>query len=137
MKTPIESLQEKNGVEEVKKIDKGTVGYIHKEGTDYTCAECAFYKEKKCALYGPQVSIEPFGGCNLWVQAGRRPAVPWIGGVTKVETAYLENKDGFSCKRCEEFLPEQKVCEKVNKLSAGDDPGIIAADACCNRWVKK
>lgn len=137
MKTPIESLQQKNGVDEEKKIDKGTVSYMHKQGTDYTCAECVFYKEKKCALYGPQVSIEPFGGCNLWVQAGKSVVIPWIGGVSKVETGYLENREGFSCKRCEEFLADQKACGKINKLSRGDDPGIISADACCNRWEQK
>jgi len=131
---PLQAIQGKEQAEEDAKIPKAVALYINKGGK-YTCAECVFYKEKKCALYGPTVAIQPYGGCNLWVKG--TAAVPWIGGVTKRETGYMENKEGFSCKRCEEFIPEKRACEKINKNSPGDDPGQISPNGCCNRWEKK
>lgn len=134
MMQPMQAKEEQGKAAEAAKIPKAVALYIHKSGR-YTCNECVFYKEKKCALYGPSVAIQPYGGCNLWVKGTED--VPWIGGVTKEETGYMENKEGFSCKRCEEFIAEKKACEKINKNSPGDDPGIIHPDACCNRWEKK
>ena len=111
-----------------KKIDKAVVVYLERKGTNYTCRDCVFYDQKRCKLYGPNVSVKAWGGCNLWVQSKAKD-IPMIGGVSKGESGYMENKEGFSCKRCEEFLSEQKACKKI--------AGAISKDGCCNRWEKK
>lgn len=134
MTHPIQAKEQEGLLAEANKIPKAVALYINKGGR-YTCDECVFYKERKCALYGPSIIIQPYGGCNLWVKGSAN--IPWIGGVTKVETGYMENKEGFSCKRCEEFIAEKKGCEKINKNSPGDDRGMISPDGCCNRWEKK
>jgi len=134
MLSPIEAKHKS----EESKIDKQVVLYMNCPETDYKCEQCLYYKEEKCALYGPTFPIKPYGGCNLWIHAEPgKFTIPWVGLVTKEQTGYMENKEGFSCKRCEEFLPEQNACKKVNRFSPGDDPGIIHFNACCNRWEKK
>ena len=78
-------------MEEQKKIDKAVVVYLERKGTNYTCRDCVFYNAKRCKLYATNVAINPWGGCNLWVQSGAKD-IPHIGGTTKAETGYIENK---------------------------------------------
>lgn len=135
MLNPIAAIQATKDDKESDKIEKSVVLYINLPETNYTCAECIYYKERKCALYGPTVSINAYGGCNMWIhgEAGQYN-MPWLGLLTKLQTGYMENKLGFSCKRCEEFIAGKNACEKVNRFSEGDDPGMIHPNACCNRF---
>jgi len=137
MLSPIEAIERAGNSSSDAKIDKAVVLYIHVEGVNYKCIECAFWKNKKCALYGPSVAIKEYGGCNLWLEKKDERELPWIGSLTKKETGYMENEDGFSCKRCDEFIPSENNCKKVNRMSEGDDSGKISKDGCCNRWEKK
>lgn len=123
---------------ESSKIPKEAVLYIHKQGTNYKCKDCLFAKEmaNKCALYGSAVAIKPIGACGLWIKKKGNIEIPFIGGYTKENTGYVENPPGYTCGRCEEFLPDQEDCKKVDKDSPGDDPGKITSGACCNRWEK-
>lgn len=115
------------------KIPKSAVLYIHDAGTQYTCDDCVFFKQGKCALFGPSVEIKPYGSCGFFIQRHKSLDIPWIGGISKKEAGYEENEPGFSCKRCEEFILSGD-CKKVDKDSAGNDPGEINKNACCNRW---
>lgn len=62
---------------------------------------------------------------------GSPDQMPWLGMYTKIELGYVENKQGFSCKRCD--LKGQD-CSQVDKNSEGDTPGRIEANTCCNLW---
>ncbi len=123
---------------EAAKIPKGIVLYEHKKDTRYKCQDCVFAKNhaNNCAIYGAGVAIKPFGSCRRWSQKKGSFEIPYLGGYTKVGTGYEENPDGFGCIRCDEFLPEENDCKKIDKDSPGDDPGQILAQACCNRWEK-
>ena len=120
------------------KIPKSAVLYIHKKGTNYKCKDCYFAKNhaNNCAIYGSSVPIKPTGGCGEFILKKGNFDVPYIGGYTKENTGYVENPDGFTCGRCDEFIPENNNCKKVDKDSPGDDPGIILSGGCCNRWEK-
>lgn len=120
-----------------KGIDKEAVLYIHRENTNITCGQCVFIKSNKCKLFGNTVTVSrESGSCGFFIKGEENDAITFIGTITKVEAGYLENKNGFTCARCEEFLPEQRACKKINKDSKGDDPGKIEPGACCNRWEK-
>lgn len=123
---------------EATKIPKSAVLYMHKQDTQYRCRDCVFAKANanKCAVYGPSVPIRPIGSCGMFIKRKGNAEIGFIGGVTKEETGYVENQEGFSCKRCDEFLPDENDCKKVDKDSPGDDPGNIESGACCNRWEK-
>ncbi len=123
---------------ETAKIPKSAVLYIHKKDTRYKCNDCIFAKDhaNKCAIYGSAVSIKPWGGCGEFIMRKSAIVIGYIGGYTKENTGYVENQDGFSCGRCDEFLPDENDCKKVDKDSPGDDSGEIVAGACCNRWEK-
>jgi hypothetical protein len=120
------------------KIPKSAVLYIHKKDTNYKCKDCIFAKDQgnKCAIYGSSVAIKPYGTCGEWIKKKGNVEIPYIGGYTKENTGYVENPEGFTCGRCDEFLPEANDCKKVDKDSPGDDPGSILSGACCNRWEK-
>lgn len=109
------------------KIDKDDALYLEIKNTDYECKDCIFYKEKKCALYGKEVDIKPFGSCNYWMEDKIGVETDWLNTTTKKESGYEENKDGYSCKRCEYF--HSGKCEKVK--------GSISLDGCCDFWSKK
>ncbi len=120
-----------------KLLPKEVVLYIHRENTNITCGQCVFVKGNKCKLFGINSAISSVAGsCGMFIKGEENDAVPFIGTLTKIETGYLENKNGFTCSRCEEYLPEQRACKKVDKNSKGDDPGKIEPGACCNRWEK-
>ena len=123
---------------ETTKIPKEVVLYIHKRDTAYKCKDCLFARENgnKCALYGSSVSIRPYGACGLWIKRKGNIDVPFIGTYNKENTGYVENPDGFSCARCDEFIPDAEDCKKIDKDSPGDDPGKILPQGCCNRWEK-
>lgn len=123
------------GTEENELIKKEAVLYVFRPETQYTCNKCVFAKDKstKCALFGPTESIKSYGGCNYWIHSSQQDQISWIGTITKVESGYMENEQGFSCKRCEYFLPNND-CQKVDKNSEGDTPGIISPNGCCGNW---
>ncbi len=122
-------IRVKNHSQEEKdeKIDKDDALYLERKNTDYECKDCIFYKEKKCALYGESIEIQPFGSCNYWMQSKGENEKDWLNTTTKKESGYEENKDGYSCKRCEYF--GNNKCEKVK--------GVISPDGCCDFWEKK
>lgn len=124
---------------ETAKIPKSVVLYIHKRDTNYKCKDCLFAKDQgnKCAIYGSSVAIKPYGTCGEWIKKKGNFDVPYVGGYNKENTGYVENPEGFTCGRCDEFLPDRADCKKVDKDSAGDDPGAILSGACCNRWEHK
>jgi len=101
--------------------------YLEKKNTDYECKDCIFYKEKKCALYGEKVEIQPYGSCGYWMQANGKVETQWLNTTNKTESGYMENKSGYSCARCEYF--GNNSCEQVE--------GFILSTGCCNRWNKK
>jgi hypothetical protein len=115
------------------KISKQAVLYLHKAGTQYECKDCVFYRDGICALFSGNATVKPFGSCGLWTEKKPGVIVPRIATVTKTEAGYVENEQGFSCKRCEEFILSGD-CEKVDKDSPGDDPGMIHKNACCARF---
>ena len=133
MKVKITKPKQEEKEESSSKFDKSFVLYLLRKGSNYTCSECYFYKEKKCALYGQSVNISPLGGCNLW-QKGNGNEVNWINSTTKEESGYVESKEGFTCARCEYFIEDKNDCKKVNKNSKGDTPNKIIGEACCNGW---
>ncbi len=119
-------------------IDKSRAGYVYSPGSDYTCGECAFFESNNCLLYKERDrQVKSWGSCILWQPDVKGVEIPEIGTTTKVATGYEENKEGFSCKRCEYFLSDKKDCKKVDKNSEGQTPGEIRASACCNFWDKE
>lgn len=50
----------------------------------------------------------------------------------KSVAAYINRK----CRDCKYFLPEDD-CQKVDRASEGDDPGIIHPEGYCNRWTNR
>ena len=138
MKTFHEFVQIKplNEEKEGSKIPKEAVLYVFRPETQYTCNLCVFYKEEKCAHFGPEADIKPYGSCGMWVHRDPEKSpdnIPWLGLITKEQAGYDENPNGFSCKRCEYYINNMD-CEKVDKDSEGDTQGIIHPNACCNRW---
>lgn len=124
-----------NKVKEEDKIDKAVVGYIYKPGQNYTCSNCLYQNGQYCKLYSRSEKISlTEGSCNLFMLGRENSEIPTIAKTTKVETGYMENNQGFSCKRCEEFDSKAQSCHKINKNSVGNTPGIISPDACCNHW---
>ncbi len=116
-------------------IPKEAVLYIYRPEVRIVCSECSFVKGDKCTLFGPDVTISrETGTCGFYIHGHENPDQPWVSNVTKIEAGYMENKTGFQCKRCEEWNMSNQSCKKVDKNSKGDTPGIIAANACCNRW---
>lgn len=119
----------------MKKFSKQSVLYVFRPETQYQCKDCPMAKmgSTLCALYGPGETINTFGTCGLWTHKDPDSVdVPMLGVVTKIESGYLENKVGFSCKRCEHF--EIGTCSRIDENSEGDTPGIIHPNACCNKW---
>jgi hypothetical protein len=111
------------------KIKKSTVLYVFQPGSKYTCSECAFVTPlHKCSMYvSKDEDVLMYGSCNLWqpLDMGR---IEGNKTATKEGTGYMVNPVGFTCARCEEFLPDAKECKKVE--------GKIDPKACCNRWER-
>lgn len=127
------------------KIEKAQAGYIHRDGTQYTCDDCVMLKALNagsqprfgCAYFGREQHVSPMSGsCNYFAPGDRGSELPWLDNFTKMGLGYLENRMGFSCKRCENFDPKTWDCSVVNKKSAGADPGMIHPNSCCDFWKK-
>lgn len=117
------------------KQSKSSAGYVHDKATQYHCSDCyKFNPDFSCVEV--RGVIKPIGGCNTFV-FGR----PGTGGhvaakLSQLEAGYVENKAGFSCKRCEYFSVANWDCTKVDKDSPGPDRGLIHPDGCCNNWER-
>jgi hypothetical protein len=123
------------------KIPKASALYVFRPETNYTCGICVFMKDRSkgngCAFFGPSESVDAnSGSCGYFTHADpkKHPDVPWLGLFTKGELGYYENPQGFSCKRCEYFGVGKNDCERVDRYSDGDTPGVIAQNACCSLW---
>lgn len=120
-------------------VTKAEAGYVLAEDT--RCKNCQFLKgttfAPRCAWMGPEVPVSlTEGGCNEF-KAGDPEGVPYLAPyLTKIQVGYLENKNGFGCRRCENFKPSERGCRTVDKNSPGFTPGVIAAKACCDFWEK-
>jgi hypothetical protein len=122
------------------KISKSAVLYVHaRPGAtpecSYTCGECIFLRTNQCALFTVEDNLVSAtrGGCGLFVDGAPQDDGFWPY-LTKEEAGYVENENGFGCRRCKEFVPSLMDCEDVNKTSPGDDPNSIQGGACCNNW---
>lgn len=124
------------------KLEKQAAGYLFRPETHYVCGECVFHKPLPgdgkfgCVLFGPGETISLTKGSCDYFSHGHVPkdGIPWLGIWTKLELGYAENENGFSCKRCEEFIVGQNDCKKVDKDSEGDTPGTISPNGCCSNW---
>jgi hypothetical protein len=118
----------------MKKISKEAVLYIHIEGTEYQCCDCTLFHPSRtfCSVHQPRFIILGIGSCGLFYHG--RPAGKGSGYLTPTQSGYAESKEGFSCKRCRRFIHDRMDCRHVDKNSAGDDPGRIHPNACCNDW---
>lgn len=130
-----------SGKEYLNKLPKGKAGYIHEGNTEYQCKDCLFFApdELRCRLHGPADVIQRYGSCIYFISAPPEGG-KCLGILNKATSGYEENYAGFSCKRCEYFKwsnhEDEEDCEKVNRLSPGDDAGGIDHDGCCNLWTK-
>lgn len=123
------------------KLTKSEAGYQFHPDVEYTCSDCVMHKDLPkggggCAWFGPSdpISLES-GSCNYFAHAhDRKPELPWLALFTPVQLGYLENRQGFSCKRCVHIDLRQEDCERVEKDSNGDTPGEIDPMGCCNLW---
>lgn len=119
------------------KIDKQAVLYIHIDGTNYQCRDCIlFITNNHCLVHRKDDKILPSDSCGLFIYGEPAEEGTPLGIITPEQSGltHSENDTGFSCKQCEYFGSQVKDCQKVNKDSEGDDPGIIHPDACCNNW---
>ena len=118
------------------KIEKNNAGYVLALGVSYFCKECAFISERgECTSYVPaEANVTSTGGCILW-QDLRDGRIEGNHSHTREETAYEENRYGFSCKRCDEFIVGRERCKKVAE-DGPPAPGMIHPDGCCNLWEK-
>lgn len=120
------------------KIEKQAVLYVFQPNTQYECKDCCYANKEvaNCSyLKRGENGIRSWGSCNYW-EHGSPGSLEGPHSKSKIEAGYEENKwkQGYSCKRCDEFIPETHDCEKVDKHSPGDTPGEINPNACCNRW---
>lgn len=122
------------------KIKKEAVLYAFNPETQYTCGQCFNRKPgtNVCSLFGPEDPISPdSGSCGFYAhEDGTKSGIfaPIVGVISKLQAGYAENKNGFSCKRCEYFMVGKNDCHAVDKSSPGLTPGIIHPNACCNNW---
>jgi len=123
---------------EAGRISKAAAGYIFAPGTSILCGECAFVGEGGlCSDHpGPEqrVNLEK-GSCNDW-QDRRQGLVAGNNSRPWVQVAYIENNNGFGCRRCEHMDLEKHDCSVVDPNSPGDNPGKIDPYACCVFWEK-
>jgi hypothetical protein len=116
------------------KLSKALVLYVFAPSRNsYQCKNCAYYFEGNCSQYKKQdAEVKEYGSCNLW---GSNEGGAGVGTSdrTKADTGYMENKPGFGCRRCAEFVGDTKRCKKVDE-EGGPNPGFISPVACCSRW---
>jgi hypothetical protein len=138
-------VKKKIGPRDESKVSKGDAGYVYNPETQYTCNVCVWSKDddnpeetKDCRTMSPTESIKPYGSCiyfnHMDPSKEGTPLLARLATYTKLNLGYAENKKGFSCKRCVNFLFSGD-CKKVDKNSDnGLTPGIIHPNACCNLW---
>ena len=118
------------------KQSKQAAGYMHFDGTEYHCSDCYKWFTNEVCLEVQGV-IRANGGCNTFVQGNPDSSEgDCERKLTQLEAGYVENKVGFSCKRCEYFGRQNWDCKIVDKDSPGVDKGVIHPNACCNNWSK-
>lgn len=123
------------------KATKAQATYTFHPGENYTCGSCVMLKDAPnghgCAWFGVQRMVSPtMGSCNYYAHGDpKKLDIPWIGIFTPVQLGYDENRNGFTCGRCEEFHAPGD-CEKVDKASPGDTPGEISPKGCCSLWKR-
>lgn len=117
-------------------ITKLQSGYIHKPNTQYQCMDCPSWikDENACVLHGRNDVLQSIDTCNYFVKGQPTGFGTPLGYLTKKESGWLSNSQGFSCKRCEYWDEEEWDCQIVDKDSVGDDTGMIHPDGCCNAW---
>lgn len=119
----------------MEKLNKATVLYVFNPPTHYFCSECAFISKGLCTNYvSSDAAVKPYGSCNDW-RTAEHGNIKGTEDRTKAETGYAENKAGFSCKRCGEYVADTKRCKEVDEKE-GLTPEIIHPNACCNNWQK-
>lgn len=117
-------------------VPKASALYVHAPKPDYDCDDCVFYiLPRQCLIHGANDYIAPEASCGYFIQGTPSSIglVP-LGLLTKQETGYVSDVGGASCKRCTAFNPDNWGCQRVDKDSVGDDPGMIHPDACCVLW---
>lgn len=120
-------------------LTKGQALYVFRPETpDYTCNACVFLKGSDgCAMFARDFKVSgDMGSCNFWSHGERKINVPCLSLYTPEELGYAENPNGFGCRRCSEFIEQKNDCERVDRKSPGDSPGIISPDGCCAAWQK-
>ena len=118
------------------KTTKSGALYLYREGSKYQCRECSLWlpSRNQCEIHGANDVIRGHGTCGLFIKGEPAGASP-TGQVSKAESGYEENKEGFSCDLCEYWIPLAD-CKLVDRNSPGDTPGEVIGSACCNLWEK-
>lgn len=121
----------------MEKLSKALALYVFNPPSNYTCSECAYGSGGHCSQFLTSDDvIKPYGSCNLWDwDKGGYLKINGPHSRTKEATGYMENKAGFSCARCEEFLADTKACKKVESEGVPAN-GKIEPTGCCSRWEK-
>lgn len=133
MKVKIPKKESPN--EESYKWPKQAALYMFKPESGYVCSQCIMYNDKKCKLFPETEKISPDGSCNFFIHGhADKFEISQIGLLSKEMAGYEDPQGGFFCKNCEYFMDKTNDCQRVDKLSEGDTPGIIHPQACCNRW---
>src|SRR5574337_1793718 len=104
--------------EEGNKWSQEAAVYMFRPDTAYTCDMCWAWKDGKCALFGAAENIKPYGSCNFFAHFHadeQKVVVPFMGVITKEEAGYEENKEGFTCGRCE-YFDGKNGCKKVEGI---------------------
>lgn len=116
----------------VGKIAKAIVVYVHIPDTDYRCSDCwKFIPETlRCAELGLSDVVLPQGYCELWSYGSPIPGLQPLGCYRPEQVGYGEDPRGTKCRRCVNY--DNGYCKVVDEASAGDDPGRIDPNACCN-----
>jgi hypothetical protein len=117
---------------------KAAVGYVYAPDASILCKECAFLTPAgRCTDHpgAEQLVSLAAGSCNDWqdLRQGRiagNNSRPWV------ECGYLENQNGFGCRRCRHMNLEKEDCDAVDRSSPGATPGKIHAYGCCTLWRK-
>jgi hypothetical protein len=119
------------------RMPKAAVGYVYAPGTSLLCGQCAFIAGGKCTDHpGKEENVDlDKGSCNDW-QDRRKGPVTGNRGRSWVQVAYLENAQGFGCRRCAHMDLKGADCDAVDKDSPGDNPGRIDPYGCCTLWKK-
>lgn len=122
------------------KISKSAAAYVYRPEAKgrYQCNQCARFipDRERCEVFGPHDLVRSFGSSNEWVLGMPSDELVPLSTTTPQKAVYLENRVGFGCKRCGNFIAGALDCRRVDKDSFGATPGKIIGEACCNEWVK-